>query len=185
MTVALDAGVTSRRAELMDGDFGLLARSAANAERTSPAALLTAIGDCVAAGLPAGGLVTGIGVAMKGLVDHVRGVMVDSGSLGMRDVPVKASLEERFGRPVVADNDVHAATIGEIHHGAGRRFRDFVYIIVGTGVLASGPITGSARCGALMITEMAKVQSWGDEMENYLHGRYPLIDETTPCSCSP
>ena len=47
-------------------------------------------------------------------------------------------------------------------------------------VLASGPNTGTGQTGSLMITEMAKIHAWGDELENYLHGRDREIDQTDP-----
>jgi len=85
---------------------------------------------------------------MKGLVDHQRGVMVSSTTLRMRGLPVRAFLEEEFGLLVAVDNDVHAATIGEIYYGAGRRFRHFLYLNVGTGVAVGLVFDGKLYRGA-------------------------------------
>jgi glucokinase len=68
--------------------------------------------------------------------------MVASANLGLRDVPVKRWLEDRFGLRVEVDNDVHAATLAELGLGAGRTFRDFVYVNVGTGIAAGLVIDG-------------------------------------------
>jgi glucosamine 6-phosphate synthetase-like amidotransferase/phosphosugar isomerase protein len=58
----------------------------------------------------------------------------------------------------------------------GETYRDCTSALV----LASGYNTGTAQTGALMITEMAKVHSWGDELENFLHGRFREVDQTNP-----
>jgi predicted NBD/HSP70 family sugar kinase len=73
-------------------------------------------------------------MAMKGFVDHRTGVMVASANLGLKNMPVRRYLCDRFGHPTWVDNDVHAATIGEIQYGAGTRYRDFLYVNVGTGI---------------------------------------------------
>jgi glucokinase len=92
--------------------------------------------------------ISGIGVAMKGLVDHQQGVMVSSTTLRMRGLPVRSFLEEEFGLLVAVDNDVHAATIGEIYYGAGRRFRHLLYLNVGTGVAVGLVFDGKLYRGA-------------------------------------
>lgn len=47
-------------------------------------------------------------------------------------------------------------------------------------VLGTGPNVGTGQTGALMITEMAKIHSWGDETENFLHGRFREVNQTEP-----
>lgn len=46
--------------------------------------------------------------------------------------------------------------------------------------LATGPNIGTAEEGALKIIEMSWVPAEGREMEDFLHGRYREVDETTP-----
>ena len=47
-------------------------------------------------------------------------------------------------------------------------------------VLGSGPNYGTALTGALMTAEMAKIHSWGDDLENFLHGRFREVNQTEP-----
>lgn len=47
-------------------------------------------------------------------------------------------------------------------------------------VLAAGPNVGTAEEGALKIIEMAWVPAEGREMEDFLHGRFRIVDKTTP-----
>ncbi len=53
----------------------------------------------------------------------------------MADVALGPDVSVAFGgTPVIVDNDVRAAVMGELRHGAGRPFRNFLGVFVGTGV---------------------------------------------------
>lgn len=149
--LAIDVGGTNIRAALVERDTSIRASARRPIDKSGVDALLAAIGDCAAealAAVPAGSPVAGIGVAMKGFVDHRTGVMVASANLGLKNVPVRGFLSDRFGHPTWVDNDVHAATIGEIQYGAGRRYRDFLYVNVGTGIAAGLVVDGRLVRGA-------------------------------------
>ena len=47
-------------------------------------------------------------------------------------------------------------------------------------VLGMGPNTGTAGCGALMVTELAKIYSVGYELEDFMHGRFRGVDQANP-----
>ncbi|EWS79490.1 ROK family transcriptional regulator [Brachybacterium phenoliresistens] len=74
------------------------------------------------------------GVSLPGQVDTVRGVDVFAPNWGWRDVPVADALTEAVDAPVRVDNPLMAMATGELWFGAGRRFRDFVAVNLGTGV---------------------------------------------------
>ncbi|MGE0812676.1 MAG: ROK family protein [Vicinamibacterales bacterium] len=78
--------------------------------------------------------VESIGVGMPGQVDHRTGYLRFAPGLGLLDINVKRSLEQRFGRPVFVDNDVHCATRAELRYGCGRKLKNFVCIFVGSGI---------------------------------------------------
>lgn len=92
--------------------------------------------------------VAGVGAGVTGLVDHAGGRLVRSLNLGLVDVPVVAALREACGVPGWVDNDVHAAALGELYFGVGRRFSDFVLFNAGTGVAAGMVFGGRLHRGA-------------------------------------
>ncbi|MBI5399353.1 ROK family protein [Candidatus Saganbacteria bacterium] len=47
---------------------------------------------------------------------------------------IQQRLQKQFRLPVFADNDANAAALGELHSGAGREIKNFLYLILGTGV---------------------------------------------------
>lgn len=87
-----------------------------------------------------GGLAA-IGVGMPGLVDH-RGVLRFAPNLpGVAEVAVGPELQQRFGLPVVVDNDANCAAWCELRLGAAVGVRDLVLVTLGTGI-GAGIIAG-------------------------------------------
>ena len=101
----------------------------------------------------AGGLeVLGIGIGVAELVD-ADGEIVSDQAIPWRGLPVQAS----FARlaPTIIESDVRAAALAEARFGAGRPFRLFAYVTVGTGISSclvqdGQPYTG-ARGNALIL----------------------------------
>jgi glucokinase len=62
------------------------------------------------------------------------GIVTVAVNLDWHDVPLRAELERRLGVPVVVDNDVRVAVLGEHAVGAGRGTRNLVGIWPGTGI---------------------------------------------------
>jgi glucokinase len=74
--------------------------------------------------------------------------VVQAPNLGWRDVPLAARLGDRFGVPVVLENDVRAAAWGEFRFGAGRGAASLIAIFVGTGVGSGAVLDGRLLRGA-------------------------------------
>ncbi len=53
-------------------------------------------------------------------------------------LPLASLLSQEFGMPCYIDNDVKAATRAEMLFGYGRTSQHFIYINIGTGIVASG-----------------------------------------------
>lgn len=76
----------------------------------------------------------GIGVGVPGVVLRPEGRVVDSASLGWRDLALQQILSERYGTRVLVDNDVNLSALGEWEFGVGKGTQSLVYITIGTGV---------------------------------------------------
>lgn len=81
------------------------------------------------------------------------GSAVRAPNMGWENVPLVPTLEKAFGRPVFAENDCNAGTLGEFALGAGQGSKTLVGLFVGTGlgggiVIDGKLITGENRMAA-------------------------------------
>jgi glucokinase len=81
------------------------------------------------------GWTRGIGVGAPGWVNYSAGIVNDLTNIpGWHSVPLAKELERESGLPAFVDNDANVMAIGEMIHGAGAGFRNFVCLTLGTGV---------------------------------------------------
>jgi len=92
------------------------------------------ISDLLSRARPPPQQIRGIGVGAPGVTLFESGVVTWAPSLGWRDLPLKDILARRFGLPVVVENDVNLAALGEYGFGAARRASSAACIAVGTGI---------------------------------------------------
>ena len=92
--------------------------------------------------------VRGIGVGAPGITLHEEGIVTWAPSLGWRNFPLKTKLNEHFNLPVIVDNDVNLAALGELWFGVGQNCKDMVLISVGTGIGAGIVIDGALYRGS-------------------------------------
>lgn len=76
----------------------------------------------------------GIGIAMHGLVDVDKGIVLYPPAFGWRDLPIVDLLESRFKLPVKLENNARALALGEWWFGAGRGLTNFIALKVGYGI---------------------------------------------------
>ncbi|MEV5145994.1 ROK family transcriptional regulator [Streptomyces sp. NPDC052727] len=100
--------------------------------------------------LAAVGSLLGVGVALPGPLDHVRGVLHRvTGFPEWDGFPLRDALAERLRVPVVVDKDTNAAALGLAVGGEeGAAGRSFAYLHLGTGLGAGLVIDGSVHRGA-------------------------------------
>jgi glucokinase len=79
--------------------------------------------------------IAGIGVATPGTMDIPAGVILEPPNLRpWKNVPVRAYIQQRLGRPTTFQNDANAAAYGEYWVGAGQGARSLVLFTLGTGI---------------------------------------------------
>ena len=76
----------------------------------------------------------GVAVGAPGVTHVEDGVVEWAPSLNWRNFPLKQRLSERFHLPVVVDNDVNLAVLGEQWFGTGQGIHNLVLIAIGTGM---------------------------------------------------
>lgn len=82
-----------------------------------------------------------VGIASPGPMSVARGLMLAPPNMrGWIDVPVKAWVEESFGRPTYINNDANACAQAEWLYGAGAGLQSMVYLTMSTGI-GGGVIT--------------------------------------------
>lgn len=77
-----------------------------------------------------------IGISTTGQVNVEEGSIIFAGEaiVGYTGMHVRSQFEEAFHLPVIVENDVNAAAIGETQFGAGRDYTNMLCITYGTGV---------------------------------------------------
>ena len=99
--------------------------------------------------------VAGIGLAVCELVDP-HGNVTSANSFDWRDMPVQAIFSKLA--PTVVESDVRAPALAEAIFGAGRAFKLFAYVTVGTGIsscfVQDGKPFAGARGNAITLASM-------------------------------
>lgn len=79
-------------------------------------------------------LVEAISVSIGGPLDVLNGIVKSPPNLpGWDNIPLKRLLTEQFSLPVFVEHDGNAGALAEFHFGAGRGFRNIIFLTMGTG----------------------------------------------------
>lgn len=78
--------------------------------------------------------VKAVGIGAPGVIDGEGGLVVHWSNYNWEDKPLAKDLSEKLGVPVKLTNDANAAALGEATFGAGKNYRDSIFITLGTGV---------------------------------------------------
>lgn len=132
--IGVDLGGTNLRVAVVDDGEILARRGRPTLPARGPSATLATVGDLIAEVDP-GGEASAIGVAVTGPVDVDSGVVRNADTLeGWPPTDLITPLADRFGLPVVVENDANAAAVGEWWAGAGAESRRLAVVTVGTGI---------------------------------------------------
>lgn len=149
VVAAIDLGPTRTRLAVADLRGEPLVRRVVNTPHgTEPAALLNALAQEVRALLHEAAVSPGrllaVGAGAPGAVDPALGMVVAQANNlpGWTHVPMAAILRSALGVPVVVENDVNLAVIGEHWRGAARGHDNCVFLSFGTGIGAGILLNG-------------------------------------------
>ena len=152
--IGVDIGGTKILAVVADSNGKLLARKhiptqAASGPEPGIKRIILAINQvCRQANISSKDGINGIGIAIAGLVDTPRGILVTSPHLpDWRDVPLKDQLEAALGVQTFIINDAKAAALGEQTFGAGKGIENQIYMTVSTGIGGGIIINGALYMG--------------------------------------
>ncbi|HWG61696.1 MAG TPA: ROK family glucokinase [Streptosporangiaceae bacterium] len=168
LTIGIDVGGTKVAAGVVDEQGRILEQIRRSTPSSSPSQTEDVIGEVVAL-LASRHLVTAVGLGAAGFVDEGRSAVLFAPNLAWRDEPLRASVAERIGLPVVVENDANASAWGEMRFGAGRGLADVVLIAVGTGIGAGVVLGGELYRGR-----------WGIAGEP---GHYRVVPDGRLCGC--
>lgn len=146
VVLGMDVGGTSTKMALIrpSGEISALRKIPTDAKGTDPAPFLARLFPEVDALLEQGGsAILGLGVSMHGEVDDERrGPIIAGNTPALRGMDMRGTLEQRYGLPVVLNNDLTAHALGEYVFGVGGGVRRFMCMAMGTGLGAGVIIDG-------------------------------------------
>lgn len=150
----VDIGGSNLRLAVADLDGTILGRWTANIRTLrTPQKIVDLISDSVRELLRQQGLsdraLLAVAAGAPGITNVEAGIVLSAPHLtNWENVPLRSLLEQRLKVPVVVENDVNAAAVGERWRGAAQNVDNFVFLAVGTGVGAGIFIRGELYHGA-------------------------------------
>ena len=145
-TLGLDIGGTKMLAVTVDGAGKVTSERRVPTPEGATALIETVV--AVVDAQRAEGAVDAVGVGAAGLVDRDGVLHIGPNLPGIRDLAIKALLEERLQLPVQVDNDATYAAWGEREQGAAKGSDDVVVVTLGTGIGGGLVLDGRLYRGA-------------------------------------
>lgn len=94
----------------------------------------------------------GMGMGIHGLVNSEKGISIFAPAFKWSDIPIQAYFEQKYGMPVLIDNDARVMALAEKWFGGAEQLQDFIFMNigmgVGSGIYTNGQLIKGARFGA-------------------------------------
>jgi len=89
-----------------------------------------------------------LGVGCAGHIRFQDGLIITTSNLeGFDNYPLRKKLQAHFEIPVILDNDANAQAVGEHKFGAGRGYKDMIFVTISTGIGAGLILNGKPYRG--------------------------------------
>lgn len=129
LAIGIDLGGTNLRAALVSEDGVVKKKVKLSSSANIADSLLASIGEIFNSS------VTGIGIGVAGLIDRERGGVMTSPNIPAIDgLNITGLIKKNYNVPVFIENDANVAALGESWAGAGKNFRNFALLTLGTGI---------------------------------------------------
>ncbi len=92
--------------------------------------------------------VLGMAVGVPGIIESKQGLVKIAPSLSWNDFPLMQKLRNHFSLPILIENDVNLAVLGENWFGCGVGIDNLVMVAIGTGIGAGIILDGNLYRGA-------------------------------------
>jgi glucokinase len=115
--------------------------------------------------------IRGIGIGVPGPTRHHEGYVTWAPALNWRNFPLKERLSAQYDLPLIVDNDMNLAALGELWFGMGQDAQNLILITVTTGIgagiiinreLYRGSTDSSGEIGSMLPGREFLGKSFGD-----------------------
>jgi glucokinase len=133
LIIGVDVGGTKIAAGVVDEDGTILTTK----RRVTPAHEAKGTEDAIVdliTSLRAEHDIEAVGIGAAGYIDAERATVLFAPNLAWRNEPLRETIEDAVGLPVVVENDANAAAWGEFRFGAGADVDELIMVALGTGI---------------------------------------------------
>jgi glucokinase len=118
--------------------------------------------------------VKGIGIGAPGLINEEKGIIYNPHNIpSWQKIHLKDKIESIFHIPVKISNDANCFALGENIVGAGKKYKNFVGLSIGTGVGAGIIINNLLYSGTLAMSgEFGNISYLSHNYEYYCSGQF-------------
>jgi glucokinase len=178
--IAIDLGGTKCLGVLADLSGNVLheERRMSFADGSPEQSLLAIIDRLFAVALELDLPVRSLGIGIPAVLDPDTGLVIDGPNVHWEGFDLMGLLRTRIEAPIVVDNDVNFAALGEAWQGSGVGAHSFVTLSLGTGVGAAVVVGGELLRGrhhaagevGFLVTDRNQFQNFGPNLENLVSG---------------
>jgi glucokinase len=154
--LGIDIGGTKIAVIVLNQDNQMMGQALLPTETTTPAHLVNGVIAAADHALTQAHLnlnqIAGVGIGIPGQVNTHTGEVTLAVNLNLSNYPLGQELSQRWGKPVILENDVRAAAVGAYFHltqySALNTQSSLAYLSIGTGIAAGVVLDGRLHRGA-------------------------------------